>query len=382
MAGQGDDIPEQETDGMDAAGSGNGSAGKGGRQPDGPEAGALQSELARLRAQLSAARAEAETVKRDNNRLRHALELVPVGVLIADAPDGRIIHGNTTLEELTGHPVHYSANAASYDEWEAYHSDGTRVRADEYPLSRIARGEQRHSELDVHYQRPDGERRWIRIIGQAIEGSGGELRGAAVAVIDIDRERRHREEQRLMVAELDHRVRNIFATMLALVSRSLSGSEELESAAERLQDRIHAYAESHAALTRADWTGGAIGDVASVTLGRHIGEKRVIAEGPHLPIPAKVALCLSMTFHELATNAMKYGALSVEEGYVKLEWWDREDSDGGYVVRWSEHDGPPVEMSDRQGFGSFITRRAIALEADGTVTVEPHPEGLVWTLTA
>lgn len=347
------------------------------------EASLLRAEIASLKEALHDATAEKHGALREQRRLKAALDLVPVGVLLADGSSGRILLGNTAMEDIVGHKPFLSECAENYGEWPAFHGDGQRLAPEEFPLYRIVREGVERASLDVHYQRPTGERRWVRIIGSALEvedttlGTSESL--AAVAVIDVDREVHQQEEQALLLAELDHRVKNVFATMIALVNRSLRGSPELEAAARTIEDRIHAYAHSHAVLTEADWAGSTLGDVVQITLASHLDDCRIHRAGPEIPLPSKVALALSMVFHELVTNATKYGALSTNDGRIDLTWEMR--GDDGYSVSWRESGGPAVVKPERRGFGSFITETAIALEAGGSVSMDYAPDGVVWCLS-
>ena len=132
------------------------------------------------------------------------METVPVGVVVTDA-EGQILRGNTILEEMVRHPIFHSRDAEAYGEWVSFHEDGRRVESLEYPLAKVIREGTDHSELTVHYQRGDGSRFWMRIIGKAIRNEQGELLGAAVACVDVDEEHRLREAQNVLIAELNHR---------------------------------------------------------------------------------------------------------------------------------------------------------------------------------
>jgi PAS domain-containing protein len=124
--------------------------------------------------------------------LRTIVETVPVGLVLAELPSGRIVGGNSYIETMLRHPVLYSPDIHSYDEWVSFHADGTRVDGHEYPMARMVAGEE-HPSIDVHYQRGDGTRAWTRIMGRPVRNEHGELVGGVVALVDIDGERRARE---------------------------------------------------------------------------------------------------------------------------------------------------------------------------------------------
>ncbi|WP_431271056.1 PAS domain S-box protein [Dankookia sp. P2] len=140
-------------------------------------------------ARVAAARALAES----EARLRTIVETVPVGLVMAELPSGRIIGGNAFVETLLRHPVLHSPDVDSYDEWVSYHADGSRVAGHEYPLARMVLAGEEAPSIEVHYQRGDGTRAWMRIMGRPVRDADGRLVGGVVALVDVDGERRARE---------------------------------------------------------------------------------------------------------------------------------------------------------------------------------------------
>lgn len=133
-----------------------------------------------------------ERLEQSEAQLRAVYNAVPVGIVLAEAPSGRITGGNAEVERIFGHPVLSSPDVAAYREWIGFHADGTQVESEEYPLSRALDGDER-PELEVHYQRGDGRRAWLRLIGSPIRDGDGEITGAVVAALDVDRQRRTEE---------------------------------------------------------------------------------------------------------------------------------------------------------------------------------------------
>lgn len=127
-------------------------------------------------------------------QLRTIIETVPVGLVLAELPSGRIVGGNSYVEKLLRHPVLQSADIHSYDEWVSYHADGTRVSGHEYPLARMVMAGEEEPSIDVNYQRGDGTFCWMRILGRPVRDSAGRLVGGVVALVDIDAERKAQEE--------------------------------------------------------------------------------------------------------------------------------------------------------------------------------------------
>ena len=339
----------------------------------------LQEELAAKNAETDARRVKARKTSHRMSFLEAMMETVPVGVVMADA-EGRIIYGNSHVEKMVRHPVLHSEDADSYGEWVSYHEDGSRVASHEYPLARVLRDNETHSKIDVNYQRGDGTRFWMRIIGEPVMNADGKRIGATVALIDIDEERNLREAQNILIAELNHRVKNAFSVVKSIVSQSLRKMSIQRGVRETIDQRLNAYATAHSKLVGTSWDRTMVGAVAADVL-EPIGNGRIILSGPEVEVPSRQALSFSMAFYELATNAMKYGALSVPEGRVHLTWEQTSTADGlTLALDWVETGGPAAEKPSETGFGSFITGRALEAETGGKIRTVFGPGGYEWHL--
>ncbi len=194
-------------------------------------------------------------------------------------------------------------------------------------------------------------------------------------------ERRRAEEQlKLLVAELSHRVKNTLATVMSIVRRSASRSSTVEDYQQTLTSRLRALSDAHALLFESNWGETDLRQVLKRTLhpfrpgqGVHIG-----ISGPDVVLEPKAALALSLIFHELVTNAMKYGALSTDSGKVEIEWKKSPDVDAGQQIQftWRETGGPLVEPSE-PGFGHTLIARSAEYELDGEARIGFRPTGLV-----
>lgn len=138
--------------------------------------------------------------------LRAVFETIPVGIVLARAPSGRIYDGNAQVERIFGHPVLASTDMTAYGEWVSFHPDGRQVEAAEYPLARVLQEGEQRPELEVLYQRGDGRKAWVRLIGAPLRSASGQITGALVACLDIDREKRAEAELRDLNATLERRV--------------------------------------------------------------------------------------------------------------------------------------------------------------------------------
>ena len=341
-------------------------------------------EIERLKARVAELEAAAN---RDHARLEERvrlfeemLETVPVGVVVADA-SGEILFGNTAIEKMVGHRVLRSKDTDSYDEWISFHPDGRRVASHEYPLARVVKDGVDEDELEVHYQRPDGSRFWMRIIGKAIANEDGDQIGAAVAVVNIDGEHRARDAQALMIKELNHRVKNAFSVTQAIANRTLRAAGVPMDLREDLDTRLQSYADAHARLVGTEWNRASLADVARDVLDPIIGD-RLDLDGPDVWVLSRTGLSLSMVFYELATNAVKHGALCEENGRVALSWKLDEPGDACELhLEWQETGGPPATETDHKGFGTFVLTRAVAGETGGRVETDYAPEGYAWRLS-
>ncbi|MDO9712212.1 PAS domain S-box protein [Paracraurococcus lichenis] len=142
-------------------------------------------------------------------RLRTILETVPVGLIMAELPSGRIVGGNRYVEQMLRHPVLHSPDIHGYDEWVSFHADGTRVNGHEYPLARMVMAGEENPSIDVHYQRGDGSRAWTRIAGRPVRNERDEVVGGVVALVDIDAARRAQEA----LTASEARLKDLLATL-------------------------------------------------------------------------------------------------------------------------------------------------------------------------
>lgn len=198
---------------------------------------------------------------------------------------------------------------------------------------------------------------------------------------DVTKRKRSIEHLELMVLELNHRVKNNLAAVQSLASQTLRGTESLPEARAAFMSRLMALATAHDVLTRQQWEGSQLAEIArEVILPNIVDNERLRLEGPKVSLKPNLALALAMALHELTTNAMKYGALSNDQGYVELKWTCPEEE----LVRivWREHGGPTVLPPQRQGFGVRLLQRSLAADLRGPVDLDYRPEGLVCTIVA
>jgi PAS domain S-box-containing protein len=230
----------------------------------------------------------------------------------------------------------------------------------------------------------DGEFRWFLSRASALKDDAGNVILWCGTNTDITEQRESNERIRLLMDEVNHRARNILATIQAIVRQTMRGADgDLVAALDR---RIEALSANHDLLSDQNWSGVLLRDLV-VSQVSHVGglaDGRIELSGPDgLRLQPRPAEALGLAIHELATNAMKYGALSVPEGRVAVSWSvEGKGAEATFRMAWRESGGPPVEPPTRTGFGSVIIARNPQMALRGTVEWRPEPDGVVWTVSA
>ncbi len=228
--------------------------------------------------------------------------------------------------------------------------------------------------------RPDnGEVRWMMGAGALIQGEDGLPRKVIGVVQDITDRRRDEDQRETLMAELDHRVKNVLAAAQSLAAQSARRTDSAGAFLESFTGRLQAMAQAHELLTATRWRGAALAAIVEAELGG-LGQGQAVWSGPDIFLAPRAANALSLALHELATNAVKYGALSVEGGRVMLDWRSRKE--GGFALDWVESGGPVVESPTRQGFGSVLLDRVTGRELGGASKVSYPRDGVRAHITA
>lgn len=226
-----------------------------------------------------------------------------------------------------------------------------------------------------------GRRRQYEARARLIDLHAGEqrLRGALAA------EKRGADHQRLLIDELNHRVKNTLATVQSIATQTLRNAPTTEEARDALETRLLALSRAHDVLTRENWEGAFLSDIVAQAIAPYNPSDggRFQVAGPDVRLLPRTALALAMAFQELATNAVKYGALSNPSGHVEIAWTMRESQPTPWLnLRWSESGGPTVAVPTRRGFGSRLIERNLARDLDGRVEIAFVPHGITCTVNA
>lgn len=193
------------------------------------------------------------------------------------------------------------------------------------------------------------------------------------------------ERRKLLVRELDHRCKNTLAAVQSIADQTLRRSASPAHFVEAFSGRIEALSRAHELLTRGDWGRAGLADVVGGALTPFcgVGGLRLAVSGPQVGLTPETAVALHMTVHELAVNATKYGALSVEGGRLDVSWEiDQREAPGALEFRWIERGGPKVDAPSRRGFGSRLIEQGMAQELGGEAQIVFDPEGVQFRLRA
>jgi two-component sensor histidine kinase/CheY-like chemotaxis protein len=221
---------------------------------------------------------------------------------------------------------------------------------------------------------PDDERwRWMRLAGLVRKDAKARPRCVAGFVQDVSARRHESDARDALVAELDHRVKNVLASVQSLAAQSARKTTSLEAFLKTFAGRLDAMASAHALLTATRWRGADIGHIAAAELGG-LAPGQARWSGPEIVLNPRATNALTLALHELATNAVKFGALSTDQGRVQVTWKARPE--GGFELSWVERGGPPVRTPTRRGFGATLLERVTGRELGGEAKMEFRADGL------
>jgi len=239
-------------------------------------------------------------------------------------------------------------------------------------------------EVEYRIIRPSGEERWI--FGRGRVSRDAEGNPWRYSGVDIDITERKRQDQHLRVVsrELVHRTNNLLAIIQSMIRQTALASTSTRDFEARLASRIRGLGESNAILVREEWRGASLGDLIHAQLAPFIAadERRVDMVGEPVFLTPRSVQNVGLALHELATNATKYGALSVAGGRVRIEWLRVDGPNGEPRLRiiWQESGGPPVRARKRRGFGSAVMEQVVAQALGGETVMEFNRSGVRWSI--
>ncbi|MBZ6379607.1 PAS domain-containing protein [Pacificimonas aurantium] len=280
------------------------------------------------------------------------------------------------LPELLGQdPETFSASGNGF--FSAVHPDDVSPVREAYTRT-VDRGEP--FEMEFRIVLPSGNIRWIAGRGARIPGSDPlEIMGVNFDVTD---RRKQEERQDLIMRELDHRVKNMLSVIVSVAQISSRQQTDLQSFVETFTQRVQAMAKAHSLISEGKWDGVDLAELLETELGQY--EQRqganILISGARASLTPEAAQSLSLAVHELATNAAKYGALSVPEGQLRVRW-HHDPRAATLVLDWRERGGPPVKKPRKKGFGSRVIDRIASSQLGADIEQDFQKEGLCVTIT-
>ena len=320
------------------------------------------------------ARRKAESSLRLAEQQFHALaETIPQLAWILDG-DGGFIWVNRRWVDYTGTTL----TDVQGDRWRSLHDPDELARVEARRRQSIDTGNNWEDSFPLRGR--DGNYRWFLTRAEPVRDDIGNILRWFGTNTDIDELRRSEQQRTLVLQELDHRVKNLFAVVIGIVSLSARGATTPADLATTVRGRIAALAISHKLIRPNQLAGGeligttTLRDLVEKTLAPYFDAERIEIEGPETRITGDAITNLALVLHELATNAAKYGALSVPAGHLSVSWGI---TDTRLTLKWRESGGPAVKGAPaREGFGSLLARRSIAGSLDGKLNFDWRPEGL------
>ena len=291
-----------------------------------------------------------------------------------------MVRATPTFFRLMGLPV--SAEPVCNDVVRAVRHPDDAARVRDGFREALARGVD-YYEVEYRIIRPsDGELRWIFGRGRTVRDGAGEPVRYSGVDIDVTERKRAEEHVRLLMNELNHRANNLLTVVQALAHQT-ADSTDTKAFAKRLTQRIAGLAASNNLLISGKWQGVELATLVRSQLAPFVTdlERRVALAGPSLSLTPTAAEAIGMALHELATNAVKHGALGAR-GTIRIEWSiEKRPGHGFFSLAWREEGGPPVATPHRSGFGRTVIERMIAQALEGWATLDFAPSGVVWRFT-
>lgn len=318
-----------------------------------------------------------ERLRASERRLRELLEGLPAAIYTTDA-HGRITFFNQAAVEFSGRQPTLGSDEWCVS-WRLYRPDGTPMPHDECPMAIALREQRPIRDTEAVAERPDGTRVPFIPYPTPLFDENGVLTGAINMLVDITDRKRAEGRLKTLIDELNHRVKNTLATVQSLARQTARGATTVRMLEERLEGRLIALSQAHDQLTRGNWQQADLREILMASLSPYHDEvgKQLFIDGAPVKLKPRAALTLAMVFHELITNAAKYGALSRESGRLEVDWVTEPRADGTYVrLSWRESGGPEVKMPERGGFGTKMVERSVPAELGGLATLRFDPEGV------
>jgi PAS domain S-box-containing protein len=329
---------------------------------------------------VTAAKLMEDRIRESERHMRDLLEALPAAVYTTDAA-GRITFYNKAAVEMAGRvPLVGQQWCVT---WRLYTPDGAPLPHDQCPMAIALKEDRPVMGAEAIAERPDGTRVPFTPYPTPLHDASGKLVGAINMLVDITERKQAESRQKVLIDELNHRVKNTLATVQSLSLQTVRHAESLEDFATKFQARLLAVARAHDLLTKRHWENAPLGALAQEVLAplAESAQARMTIEGPSIDLTPRAALSLTMALSELATNATKYGALSAEDGSLSVQWQISGGLHGTLSIEWRERGGPTVAPPTRRGFGVRLMERCIETDLGGLFDLVFEPSGVCCRIT-
>jgi PAS domain S-box-containing protein len=327
------------------------------------------------------AEAEVEGFRKDLGPFVVAAETTRMAMVFTDAreADNSIIFANDAFLSLTG-----------YDRKEVLGQSFNFLMAHATDAEALAKIEaefegRSNSGAEISYRRKDGSEFWACLFISPVRDEGGDIVQYFASVVDLTKHKDEEAQSKMLIDELNHRVKNTLSTVQSIVWQALRTTSDPKMIRSSIESRLFALSRSHDLLTRENWRSAGLRDIVQEAMEPFVvvdgRTGRLAINGENIRFPPKAVLALGIAFNELGTNAVKYGAFSNEMGSILISWKLEHTPEGDrLVLEWREKNGPPVTPPSRKGFGSQVLERGLAHELGGAVHLAYLPGGLVCTI--
>ena len=308
-------------------------------------------------------------------RYRRLFEAAHDGVLIIDPVTRKIVEANPFMTLLLGYPHDQLVGK------ELYQIGLLRDQAASQEMIQTLKRTSRMRYDDLPLESQTGQHREVEVVANLY--SEGGLPVIQCNIREITERKRAEEHVKMLIAEVNHRAKNLLAVVQAVAQQSAKHGKT-ETAAARLIERIGALAAGQDLLVKSHWHGVEVSELIEAQLAhfKDLFGTRVLFAGPKAQLRADAAQGIGMALHELATNAAKYGALSNDEGRVRISWQVSADTEPEFSMSWQEEGGPKVAAPVQMGFGQIVIGRLAEAAVQGVAEINYAPEGFSWTLSA
>jgi PAS domain S-box-containing protein len=308
-------------------------------------------------------------------RYRRLFETAHDGILILDLDTRKIIDANPFMTQMLGYPHDQLVGKELFE---------IGLFKDEAASQEMVRNLKRTNQIryeDLPLESQGGRHQEVEVVANLYEENGRPV--IQCNIRDISERKRTEEHVKLLMAEVNHRAKNLLAVTQAVAHQTAKYGDPT-TFMERLSDRIDGLAAGQDLLVKNQWQGVEVADLVEAQLAhfKDLIGTRVLIEGPRVRLTMAAAQGIGMALHELATNAAKYGALSNLEGQVRITWQVTSAAKPAFSMAWLEDGGPKVAAPTRKGFGQIVIGRMAEAAVDGVAEIVFREKGLSWSLSA